>query len=101
MQRVTLVRYTTKPGRGDENEALSRAVFAGLRATAPAHISYSMFRAGDDFFHLFINSEGDAAEPLTELPAFKAYVADIAARCVAPPTVTRIDANLLEAYGLS
>ena len=101
MQRVTLVRYTTKPGHGDENEALSRAVFEELRATRPAHISYSLFRAGDDFSHLFINSAGDAAEPLTELPSFKAYVTNIASRCVAPPTVVRIDANLLESYGLA
>lgn len=100
MQRVTLVRYTTRPGHGDENEALSRAVFEGLRDSKPAHISYALLRAEDDFSHLFINSEGDAAEPLTELPAFKAYVRDIADRFVAPPTVIRIDAMLLEAYGL-
>ena len=31
MQRVTVVRYTTKPGRADENEKLSRAVFAELK----------------------------------------------------------------------
>ncbi len=101
MQRITLVRYTTKPGQGDENEALSRAVFAELRATSPDHISYSLFRAGDDFSHLFINSAGDATEPLTELPSFRAYVDNIAGRCVAPPTVVRIDADLLEAYGLA
>ena len=76
-------------------------MFEELRATRPAHISYSLFRAGDDFSHLFINSAGDAAEPLTELPSFKAYVTNIASRCVAPPTVVRIDANLLESYGLA
>jgi quinol monooxygenase YgiN len=101
MQRVTLVRYTTRPGQGDENEVLSRAVFEALRAARPAHISYSLFRAGDDFSHLFINSANDDAEPLTELPSFKAYVADIASRCVAPPAVIRIDAELLESYGLA
>jgi len=35
MQRVTLVRYTAKPDRADENETLARAVFADLRTAAP------------------------------------------------------------------
>ena len=35
MQRVTMVRYTTKPGHAAENEALSRAVFAQLRSVSP------------------------------------------------------------------
>ena len=33
MQRLTFVRYTVKPDRIAENEALSRAVFAELRGT--------------------------------------------------------------------
>ena len=100
MQRVTLVRYAARPDRADENEALSRAVFTDLRANAPPGLVYSLFRDGLDFVHLFINVEDDAAEGLTELAAFKAYVADIASRCQAPPQVTRIDMNLLESYGL-
>ena len=35
MQRVTVVRYTTKPDHTAENEALSRAVFAQLRSAPP------------------------------------------------------------------
>jgi len=40
MQRVTLVRYTTKPERAAENEALSRAVFAQLRSAPPEGVAY-------------------------------------------------------------
>ena len=39
MQRVTLVRYTTKPDRAAENEALSRAVFAQLRTAPPEGVA--------------------------------------------------------------
>lgn len=100
MSRVTLVRYTTKPGRADENEALAAAAFEGLRASAPAGISYAMFRDGSDFTHLFVNQAGSDSEMLTETPAFKAYAKDVGDRCVAPPEVLRIDTDLREAYGL-
>ncbi len=73
MQRVTLVRYTAKPGRDDENEALSRAVFRELRTTSPDHLAYALFRDGLDFVHLFVNARTDDSSALTELPSFKAY----------------------------
>lgn len=101
MQRVTLVRYTAKPEHCDENERLSRAVFAELRAAAPKHVTYALFRNGADFVHLFVNSETEDSTPVTELPSFKAYVKDISTRCVAPPEQTRLGVHLLESYGLA
>ena len=101
MQRVTLVRYATKPDRTAENEALSRAVFAELRAAAPDHVAYALFRDGVDFVHLFINAEADDSSPLTELPSFKTYAQDVAARCEAPPEVTRLSLRLVDSYGLA
>jgi hypothetical protein len=100
MQRVTLVRYTAKPDRADENEALSRAVFAELKATAPAHVTYALFRNGLEFVHLFVNTKTEDASPLTELESFKTYSKDVAERCEAPPEVTRFALTLLESYGL-
>ena len=100
MQRVTLVRYAAKPDRADENEALSRAVFAELRATAPEHVTYALFRDGDDFVHLFVNTRTEDASVLTELPSFKAYSKDVGDRCQAPPEVMRLGLHLLESYGL-
>lgn len=99
MQRVTLVRYAAKPERADENEALSRAVFAELRAKAPADVFYALFREGDDFVHLFVNLAADDSEAVTELPTFKAYAQGVSERCVAPPQPLRLGATLLEAYG--
>src|ERR1700722_16570221 len=101
MQRVTLVRYTTKPGRADENEALSKTVFAELRQTSPDHIAYGLFRDGSDFVHLFANPAGDDSSPVTELASFKAFARDINARCEAPPETTRFALDLVESYGLA
>jgi hypothetical protein len=100
MPRVTLVRYTTKPGRDDENETLSRAVFAELRAKAPEHVGYALFRNGPHFVHLFVNTRDDDATMLTELASFKAYTDSINSRCEVPPEQTRLSLDLLESYGL-
>jgi quinol monooxygenase YgiN len=101
MQRLTLVRYAAKPDRADENEALARAVHAELRAMAPTGLAYLLFRDNTEFVHLFVNAREDNAEALTNLPAFKAYSANIQDRCEAPPEQTRLSVTLLESYGLS
>jgi hypothetical protein len=100
MQRVTLVRYTAKPDRAAENEALSRAVFAELKTAAPVHVSYALFRDGLDFVHLFVNTASEDASALVELDSFKTYSKDVADRCEAPPEVTRFALTLLDSYGL-
>jgi hypothetical protein len=101
MPRVTLVRYTTKPERADENEALSRAVFAELKATRPDNIAYALFRDGQDFMHVFINTVDDSADALTELSAFKAFGADAKDRYRAEPEVSRVIMDLVASYGLN
>jgi hypothetical protein len=101
MQRVTLVRYTAKPDRAAENEALSRAVFEELRATAPAHVAYALFRNGSDFVHVFVNTASDDSGVVTDLPSFKDFSKDAAERYVAPPEVLRLGLQLLESYGFS
>jgi hypothetical protein len=99
MQRVTLVRYTVKPECAAENETLSRRVFDDLRAKSPEHVSYAVFRNGRDFVHLFVNLRNEDSEAITELPAFKTYTKEIAARCETPVEVIRLGAELLESYG--
>jgi hypothetical protein len=95
-----LVRYTAKPDRAAENETLSRAVFAELRATAPNHVAYALFRDGNEFVHLFINADADDSSAVTELPSFKTYAKDVGDRCLAPPEPMRFSLRLLESYGL-
>jgi hypothetical protein len=101
MQRITMVRYTTKPNRAEENEALSRAVFRELDATAPEGIAYAVFREGRQFTHLFVNLCDEDAAVLTELPSFKAFAQDGTDRYEAPPTVERLSLQLIESYGFA
>ena len=100
MQRVTLVRYTTKPERAAENEALSRAVFAELHRAPPEDVAYALFRNGNEFIHVFVNLKEDDATVVTQLPAFKAFEDSIADRCDVPPKATRLAAQLVESYGI-
>ena len=99
MQRVTLVRYTAKPDRAEENERLSKAVFAELKGSRPDHVAYALFRDGPEFLHLFVNLEGDDSAAVTELPTFKAFSKDIAERSEAAPEVTRLSLRLVDSYG--
>jgi hypothetical protein len=99
MPRITLVRYTTKPGRGDENESLSRAVFAELDRTKPAGVAYALFRDGADFVHLFVNLKEDDSAVVTELPTFKAFGTNQSERLVDAPDVMRLNPSLVASYG--
>lgn len=100
MQRLTLVRYTTKPEATAENERLSRAVFDEVDAEKPAGISYALFRSGDEFIHLFINFADDSADRVTEMPSFQAYQMGLADRCATPPQITRSAVELIDSYGI-
>jgi len=50
----TIVTYTVKPGREDENAALVRAVFKELAETRPAGFRYAVFQGTEsgEFIHL-------------------------------------------------
>jgi hypothetical protein len=99
MQRVTLVRYTTKPERADENENLSRAVFAQLRSGSSEGVAYALFRDGNEFVHVFLNLKEDESAPVTALPAFKTFEEGIPDRCDVPPKATRMAVRLVDSYG--
>jgi hypothetical protein len=99
MQRLTVVRYTTKPGHAGENEALSRAVFAQLRSAPPDGVAYALLRDGNEFIHVFLNLKADESAPVTELPAFKTFQQGVVERCEIPPRATRLAAHLVDCYG--
>jgi len=101
MQRVTLVRYAAKPERAAENEALSRVVFAELRARTPGGVAYALFRNGAEFVHLFVNLAEDSSDAVTELPSFKAFGKDSGERYEAAPQVERLSLQLVDAYGFT
>jgi hypothetical protein len=99
MNRVTIVRYATKAGRADENEALSRAVFDELRVRQPHGVAYALCRDGDDFLHVFINFDSESADAVVELPSFKAFTANAAERQSAPPDAMRVSTKVVDSYG--
>jgi len=72
----TLVTYTVKRGREEENAALVRAVFEELAQARPAGLRYAVFQSPEtrQFVHLYTD-EGDASGVLQQLSSFQAFVA--------------------------
>ncbi|HEX4491717.1 MAG TPA: hypothetical protein VH914_10960 [Acidimicrobiia bacterium] len=87
---VTVVRYRTKPDRGDENQALIEKVFQELKATQPEGLRYTSFRLEDgvSFVHVAIVDTPDGSNPLGSTAAFKEFTSAIAERCEAPPAAS-------------
>jgi hypothetical protein len=85
--KTTVVRYQAKPERADENQRLIEAVFAELEERQPNGFTYRVFRLEDgvSFIHVAIEHEVADPDSLQEVPAFRAFVADIADRCDVPP----------------
>ena len=86
MKRV-MVRYTVKPEHAEENQALIEAVFAALEREQLNGIGYSVFKLADgvSFVHLATHDSADGVNPLTAIPAFKAFAAGVKERCAVQP----------------
>lgn len=95
----SMVRYKVRAGRGDENEALVKAVYEQLGRERPADLHYATFRLPDgvSFMHVVFETD-QPGRILGEVAAFKAFSAEIEARCDEPPAVTEI--TLVGSYGL-
>jgi hypothetical protein len=85
--QATVVRYQAKPERADENQRLIEAVFAELHERNPKGFTYQVFRLEDGVSFVHVVTEHDTPEPdsLQDVPAFQAFVADIADRCDVAP----------------
>lgn len=90
MRRI-MVRYRVKPERVEENEALVRAVYAELAASAPPGFRYATFKLPDgvSFVHLAA-LEGDD-NPLSRTAAFAEFQRGIRDRCDEPPTAVDLE----------
>ena len=84
---TTVLQYRARPERAEENQQLIEALFAELDQGELDGFTYKVFRLEDgvSFIHGWI--EHDIAEPgsLQALPAFQAFMADLAGRCDVPP----------------
>jgi hypothetical protein len=94
-----VVQYQAKPDRADENQQLIEAVFAQLQERKPKGFSYNVFRLEDgvSFIHVVVEHDIEAPDSLQDVPAFQAFVADVADRCDVPPVAK--GATLVGGYG--
>ena len=85
--RHTMVTYTVKPGREEENAALVRAVFEELAQERPTGFRYAVFQLAEtrQFVHLYTD-EGSPTG-VQQLSAFQDFVAGAAERHEQPATV--------------
>ena len=85
--KATVVRYQAKADRADENQELIEAVFAELEAREPEGFTYKVFRLEDGvtFVHVVIEHDVNDSDSLQAVPAFQAFVENIADRCDIPP----------------
>jgi len=90
--RAVMVRYRVKPEMAEENERLVRAVYAELQALKPAGLRYQTHRLPDgvSFVHVAVYADGVAESPLPQLASFKAFTADIKARCDEQPATQEL-----------
>lgn len=74
---ATLIRYTVKANRLEENRALVRDVFAALAQAKPADVHYLALELDDgEFVHLVVRDGTSETSALTQLPAFIAFNKD-------------------------
>lgn len=95
---TVIVRYRLKPECAAENRALIDKVFAELHASNPPGLHYSVFRGSDSVTHFHVATVDPAAgeNPLRKSPAFAAFSANVADRCVEPPAP--MDVEQIAAY---
>lgn len=84
----TMVTYTVKPGRDEDNADLVRAVFDELADSQPAGFRYAVFHFPDtrEFIHIYT----DEGSPIgvQALASFQAFAAEASDRHEQPPTFT-------------
>jgi len=78
-----MVRYKVKADRDAENERYVAAVFEELRRNQTPGLRYATFKLADglSFVHIVSHESPNNGNPLSELPAFKAFASTIEERC--------------------
>jgi hypothetical protein len=75
---------------GGRESALGRGVFDELAEREPEGFTYKVFRLEDgvSFIHVVIEHDVDDPDSLQAVPAFQAFVSNIAERCDVPPVAS-------------
>jgi hypothetical protein len=87
MKRM-LVRYKVKAEYAAENETFIRDVFDALAQAAPPGLRYCSLKLDDGVSFVHIVETATEDNPLNLLPAFRAFTAEIRARCQEQPVAT-------------
>jgi hypothetical protein len=97
---LRMVRYKVKAGRAAENERFIANVFEQLQREKPSGLHYASFKLEDglSFIHIVSHDAADGRNPLTELSAFKAFVAGVRDRCDEPPVT--VELSEIGSYGV-
>jgi hypothetical protein len=87
-----MIRYTVKPDRAAENEALIAQVFEQLHLERPAGFGYAAFKLDDgvSFIHLVSHETEDNGKALGDLSAHKAFRAGVSDRCESQPVTIEL-----------
>jgi hypothetical protein len=87
----TMVTYTVKPGREEENADLVRAVFDELADTRPAGFRYAVFQLPNtrEFIHIYADQGSPTG--LQALASFRAFVAEAPDRHERQATISAPD----------
>jgi hypothetical protein len=90
--KQTMIRYQVKADRAAENERYIAAVFDQLEREQPRGLRYASFKLDDgvSFVHIVSIEAANGGNPLLELSAFKAFVAQIRDRCEEPPITAQL-----------
>lgn len=87
-----IVHYKVKEGRIAEKEAFISRAFEQLQELQPLGIRYATLklRDGVSFVHFVSVETANGSNPLSELPAFKAFTASASERLEGQPLVTQL-----------
>jgi hypothetical protein len=94
--RTAMVRYKLKAGAVQENETLVKAVFAQVAREKPAGVRYQVFKMADGVSWVHLASTEAEVNAITQMDAFKQYVAGINDRCEEKPAFTQLE--IVETY---
>jgi hypothetical protein len=87
--RHTIVTYTVKPGREEENAALVRAVFEELTEKRPAGLRYAVLYLPDSRQFIHVYTDEGSASGVQQLASFQTFVAGAEDRHEQPATFTQ------------
>ena len=85
----TIVTYTVKPGRAEENAALVRAVFDELAQTQPTGLRYAVFYLPDSRQFIHLCTDEGSPTGVQALGSFKAFVVGAQDRHEQPASVAQ------------